>query len=62
MIWDFVEANPLSDSTGNFNGAVDWIAAVLELRNSESLGFVKQHDATQKIEFNNLLISTDPPY
>ncbi|WP_137668565.1 DUF1156 domain-containing protein [Sphaerospermopsis reniformis] len=62
MTWDFVEANPFSDSTGNFNGAIEWIWKVIELRNSESLGLVKQHNATQKIEFNNLLISTDPPY
>ncbi len=27
MAWDFAEANPFSDSTGNFGGAVNWITA-----------------------------------
>src|SRR5260370_41518579 len=26
MIWDFAEANPFTDSTGNFHRAVDWVA------------------------------------
>ena len=29
MVWDFAEANPFSESTGNFQGAVDWIAEVI---------------------------------
>jgi len=63
MTWDFAEANPLSDSTGNFGGAIDWISAVIESRNSDAKGFVQQHDATQDIKFlNHPLISTDPPY
>jgi putative DNA methylase len=28
MAWDFAETNIFSDSTGNFNGAVDWVAQV----------------------------------
>lgn len=30
MIWDFAEANPFSSSTGNFRGAIDWVAEVIE--------------------------------
>ncbi|KAB8314078.1 DUF1156 domain-containing protein [Tolypothrix campylonemoides VB511288] len=63
MTWDYAEANPLSDSTGNFLGAVDWIYQVLKLSNCQVQGLVKQHDATEKInDLTNLLISTDPPY
>ncbi|MDB9540426.1 DUF1156 domain-containing protein, partial [Anabaenopsis arnoldii] len=62
MTWDFVEANPLSDSTGNFGGAVDWISAVIELRNTDTPGLVKQHNAAQKLHLNSPVISTDPPY
>ncbi len=29
MVWDFAEANPMSASTGNFNGAIDWVAEVV---------------------------------
>lgn len=64
MVWDFAEANPMSDSTGNFNGAIDWVVKVLEslLPNSESN--VNQHDATTSHPNDTTpkLISTDPPY
>src|SRR6266566_5026205 len=29
MNWDFAEANPFSDSTGNFQGTIDWVAEVI---------------------------------
>jgi putative DNA methylase len=63
MTWDFAEANPLSDSTGNFFGAIEWVANVVENSVSFSPGIAKQEDATSAI--NNCktpLISTDPPY
>jgi adenine-specific DNA methylase/predicted RNA binding protein YcfA (HicA-like mRNA interferase family) len=30
MVWDFAEANPFSSSSGNFMGAIGWIAKVIE--------------------------------
>ena len=30
MVWDYAEANPFSESTGNFQGAINWIAEVIE--------------------------------
>ncbi len=30
MMWDYAEANPFSESTGNFQGTIDWIAEVIE--------------------------------
>jgi adenine-specific DNA methylase len=30
MVWDFAEVNPWCDSSGNFMGAVEWIAKVCE--------------------------------
>ncbi len=30
VVWDFGEANPLSNSGGNFQGAVTWVAEVIE--------------------------------
>ena len=30
MVWDFAEANPFSDSAQNWDGQVDYVAAVLE--------------------------------
>ncbi|MGC8489865.1 MAG: DUF1156 domain-containing protein, partial [Clostridia bacterium] len=30
MTWDFAEANPFSEATGNWEGAVEWVAKVVE--------------------------------
>ena len=30
MIWNFAESNPMSESTGNFLGAIEWIAEVVQ--------------------------------
>src|SRR6266699_3188851 len=63
MVWDFAEANPLSDSTGNFQGAIDWVAEVIASSSCNAAGVVKQLDATTTIEgVTHPLISTDPPY
>src|SRR5258708_15363291 len=63
MTWDFAEANPFSDSTGNFQGAVDWVAEVIEASSYNAPGEAKQCDATTAINgVAHPLISTDPPY
>ena len=63
MVWDFAEANPLSGSSGNFQGAIDWVAEVVASSSSNAAGVVKQLDATTTIEgVTHPLISTDPPY
>ena len=62
MTWDFVEGNPLSNSTGNFTGQIDYFTKVIEVTPATPSGFVYQQDAqTQKLS-NNKVISTDPPY
>jgi len=63
MVWDFAEANPMSESTGNFYGTIDWVAEVVEVSPCNTLGVAKQCDATTSInEITSPLISTDPPY
>ncbi|WNC52587.1 MULTISPECIES: DUF1156 domain-containing protein [unclassified Thermosynechococcus] len=64
MAWDFCEANPLSDSSGNFNGAVEWVSKVVEKASPTSRSQVTQHDATAPHPHDTTpkLISTDPPY
>ena len=64
MIWDYAEGNPFSSATGNWTGAVDWIARCLEVSvPSIGLGQVSQKDATSDIGIEDkLLVSTDPPY
>uniref|UniRef100_A0A831ZWQ6 DUF1156 domain-containing protein n=1 Tax=Desulfacinum infernum TaxID=35837 RepID=A0A831ZWQ6_9BACT len=53
MVWDFAESNPFSDSTGNFLGAVEWVARAVEMLPAQSVGRVQQQDATERPE--NLL-------
>ncbi len=62
MTWDFVEANPFSDSTGNFLGAVTWVGKVLENFVPASKGYVIQASAEAAPIPSNAVISTDPPY
>jgi len=65
MVWDFAEGNPLSNSTGNWTGALEWIEKVittsLDTRQTPFTS-ARQCDAqTQTLSFNKV-ISTDPPY
>ena len=63
MVWDFAEANPFSNSTGNWNGAIDWIARVLDNLSPNTKGEIDQIDAAKAIyDVESPLICTDPPY
>ncbi|GAB4425577.1 MAG: hypothetical protein Kow0031_05180 [Anaerolineae bacterium] len=63
MTWDFPEANPFSDSTGNWLGNMNWIGKSLEsLPYSQQIGSSNQTDATQLDRGISTAISTDPPY
>lgn len=63
MVWDFAEANPFSDSSGNWpSTCLEWVVKVLELFTAPATGLVAMADAqTQKIS-EGKCISTDPPY
>jgi putative DNA methylase len=63
MVWDLAEANPFSESSGNFTGAVNWAVKVVEATPSQTVGYVNQRDATMSVNgVAQPLISTDPPY
>jgi putative DNA methylase len=63
MTWDFVEGNPFSNSTGNFNGQFEYFTKVLEHSCSGlSPGKVTQSDAQAQVISSRKVISTDPPY
>lgn len=62
MVWDFAEANPFSDSSGNFLVSLDWIVRVVRALPAGEFGQIDQADA-QNIEYPpDVVISTDPPY
>ena len=63
MVWDFAETNPISESTGNFQGAIDWVAEVIDESPCNATGEARQRDATTAVNgLAHPLISTDPPY
>ncbi|MFD3166809.1 DUF1156 domain-containing protein [Herpetosiphon sp. NSE202] len=63
MTWDYAEANPFSDSTGNFLSCVDWIYKVIN-----NLIFTLKNKVTHENAMDShltsvkTLVSTDPPY
>ncbi|EMP4334173.1 TPA: DUF1156 domain-containing protein [Pseudomonas aeruginosa] len=62
MVWDFAEANPFSESTGNFGGSLEWVEKAINSFPAAPAGYVQQFDAqSQKISLSKL-ISSDPPY
>jgi len=62
MMWDFVEANPFSQSSGNFQGAIEWVAEVVQSSSCNAAGESEQRDATDSFYGRAYLFSTDPPY
>ncbi|UHC83467.1 DUF1156 domain-containing protein [Pseudomonas sp. NIBR-H-19] len=62
MVWDFAEANPFSDSTGNFTGSLAWVEKAIDSFPASPVGFVKQFDAQSQKISRDKVISTDPPY
>ena len=65
MVWDFAEANPFSDSSGNWMLGIDQAVSGLQgLFPDVLVGQVSQLDATQHpvAGFSKPVLSTDPPY
>ena len=63
MVWDFAEANPFSNSSGNFLGGVKFLIRVLSRLNPNGDGKSSQVDVSRSIlELDNPIIITDPPY
>ncbi|MCW8960455.1 MAG: DNA adenine methylase, partial [Ignavibacteriaceae bacterium] len=62
MTWDYVEANPFCNSSGNWIAMTDWTSKALANTPANSLGFAHQQDAATQNTSINKIISTDPPY
>ncbi|GIV02399.1 MAG: hypothetical protein KatS3mg082_3031 [Nitrospiraceae bacterium] len=64
IVWDFCEANPFSDSTGGYEGALDWVAKVVEAWPGSRAGQVQPADATEHPlpDETAHVWFTDPPY
>ncbi len=66
MIWDYVELNPFSDSTGNWDGHIDWIfRAVEHCSDTGGKPAQVQQGTSTRIPYPNGILDaviTDPPY
>ncbi len=62
VVWDFAEANPFSDSSGNWIAMRDWVWKTIANFFPAAIGAVIQHDAQSVIYPERVVISSDPPY
>ena len=66
MVWDYTEVNPLSETSGNFLGALEWVARVVEhlqeASSSAPEAKVSPRSATGAVADRFDIICTDPPY
>jgi putative DNA methylase len=65
VVWDFVEANPFSNGSANWNNALDWVVEVVEANLVLVGDGTVQHAAAQdQIVPDDAahLLATDPPY
>ena len=65
IVWDYTEVNPLSDTSGNFLGALEWVSRftghALESAQSASATSVQGESAVRAAGQYDAII-TDPPY
>jgi adenine-specific DNA methylase len=65
IVWDYTEVNPLSDTSGNFLGALDWVSRcvshALESAQSAETASVQNTSAVRASGEYDAIV-TDPPY
>jgi putative DNA methylase len=62
MAWDFAEANPFSNSGGNFEGNLAFVAKGIDQLPASAAGSAAQADAQRQSLSDAKVVSTDPPY
>lgn len=62
MVWDFMEGNPFSDTSGNFFYSIDASQKSLAKLPASGVGWAVNADATLQDISLNKVVSTDPPY
>ena len=62
MVWDYTEANPYSNSSGNFMLGIEQAAKMLDRLGANGNGRALQADAAVQQVSTNKVVSTDPPY
>jgi putative DNA methylase len=63
MMWDYAESNPFSDSGGNIEKQLDYLAETIALTfSARAFGAAVQLDAARQGLSAERVVSTDPPY
>ncbi len=62
MVWDYVETNPFSGTSGDIYGAAHSLSEVLDKSITSGSGVGSQTNAAQQILSRDKIVSTDPPY
>jgi putative DNA methylase len=62
MVWSFAEANPFSESSGNFIGQMDYLVEALSRTPAKGHADIQQLDAAAHVVGSSMLVATDPPY
>ena len=64
MVWDFAEVNPFGGASGGFDGAIEWIARVVEHAANVNVGEAYAQNAAMSANGHAPLdaVITDPPY
>ena len=62
MVWDYTEANPFSDSSGNWDLGIEQAYKLIRNLNPPVKGWAIQSDAQTQVVSERKVISTDPPY
>jgi putative DNA methylase len=62
MVWDYTEANPLSNSTGNVLLGFEQAAKMISVLGVGKIGKGSQRNAALQGISEDKIVSTDPPY
>jgi putative DNA methylase len=66
MVWDFCEVNPLSETSGNFLGAVEWVSMYVSHASQACSKCpavsIRRESATASSPERQDVVLTDPPY
>ena len=62
MAPDYAETNPFADSSGGWNGVVDYVAKAIPSISRPALSTAHQHSATLPAQVRGAAVCCDPPY
>ena len=62
MTWDYAEAPPFGNTSGNWLGGIEWASKVIANFPNGTSGNCSQADAATQSVSRDKVISTDPPY